>query len=62
MWQYTKDSLPPKNEILAVRRRPSSRSDPIDEDAAWNGELWARRPDNQTFALNDYYAWRRLET
>jgi len=62
MWEYTEKSLPPKGEVLAVRRRPSSRSEPIDEDAVWDGTHWTRRPDGQSFEPNAYYAWRRLET
>lgn len=61
MWEYTAKSLPPKGEVLAVRRRPSSRSEPIDEDAVWDGKQWTRR-DGVNFEANAYYAWRRLET
>jgi hypothetical protein len=62
-FSYTKDSLPPLNEMLGVRRKFSNRGGDgiVDEEATWDGKVWRRRYDNEQFPLTHYYAWRRYE-
>ena len=67
MWNRTKESLPPKDEVLAVIRKLSKSGEEIHELAKWDGELWTRIlpnlvPDTVTLELREIYAWRRLET
>ena len=67
MWQRTKNSLPPKGEILAVRRILSKSGETTDEMAMWDGEVWTRYSPNllkedATFPLKEISLWRRLET
>ena len=59
-FSYTKDSLPPLHEMLGVRRRVAATV-PVDEEATWDGKVWTRRYDGETFPLLHYYAWRRYE-
>ena len=61
-FSYTKKSLPPLHEMLGVRRRFAHfPGGTVDEEATWNGKVWTRKHDGETFPLNHYYAWRRYE-
>lgn len=61
-FQYTRDSLPPRDEVLGVRRKFANLpGGTVDEDAVWDGEMWTRKPDGQKFPLHHYYAWRKYE-
>ncbi len=61
-FNYTKDSLPPRDEILGVRRRFAYfLGGTVDEDATWDGTVWKRKHDGEEFPLTHYYAWRRYE-
>lgn len=67
MWTRTKESLPPKNEILAVIRTLSKSGETVDELAKWDGQQWTRIlpnlvHDSTVFDLYEIRAWRRLET
>ena len=63
MYQRTAQSLPPKNEILAVIHKvPGRGGEQFDDEAIWNGEYWIRCRDNAQVDKNYYYLWRRIET
>ena len=61
-YNYTKDSLPPRDEVLGVRRRFAHfPGGTVDEEAVWNGNAWIRKVDGEMFPLSHYYAWRKYE-
>lgn len=62
MWQRVMESLPPKNEILAVVHLIDENKEQVHEDATWDGEMWTRRYCGERVDKNYYYLWRRLET
>ena len=67
MWTRVKESLPPRDEVLAVMRPLHKSGEYIDELAMWDGKLWTRiKPnlerDSATFELNEVRCWRRLGT
>lgn len=64
MFERTNEFLPPKHEVLAVRRKVIAQYQPLfmDSEAIWDGDHWV---DQRTKDIHDkdyYYLWRKLET